>query len=114
MNEQNSSKSVNNWMLRQDLILVMLKKKMQPDIRLWFIVQWEDFQNIFGHVFQLFLYRSFCMIEKFLYENIKKIPIGMFFDLHAKLEIDTVKFEITIVDSDLYRVTVFKLAKYTV
>ena len=54
MNEQNSSKSVNNWMLRQDLILVMLKKKMQPDIRLWFIVQWEDFQNIFGHVVQLF------------------------------------------------------------
>ena len=49
-----------------------------------------------------------------MYENIKKIPIGMFFDLHAKLEIDTVKFEITIVDSDLYRVTVFKLAKYTV
>ena len=32
----------------------------------------------------------------FRYENIKKIPIGMFFDLHAKLEIDTVKFEITI------------------
>ena len=31
---------------------------------------------------------------KFWSENMKKIPIGMFFDLHAKLEIDTVEFKI--------------------
>ena len=37
----------------------------------------------------------------------------MFFDLHAKLEIDTVKFEITIVIFIAYDHAVFKLAKYT-
>ena len=45
---------------------------------------------VFALVMSIFYKKSFW------YENIKKIPIGMFFDLHAKLEIDTVKFEIMI------------------